>query len=273
MIRRPLAIPCESAMLAATLDLPKEPHQPATGLLIVTGGNEIRSGAWNGQACLAARAARAGHPVLRFERRGVGDSEGENTGFAGSAADIAAAILAFRAACPGLSRLVAWGNCDAASALMLASGAGADALILSNPWTFYDVEPGAEPGAPFAVPAVTPPRALRAYYLQRLANPAALMQLLIGKVSAVRLARNLLAALRRSPPPSGLSARMAAGLARFGGPVRILLAGRDRTAQGFHAVWDKRDPRLAHCPRASHSFVESESREWLFTEIMKILKA
>ena len=51
------------------------------GLLLVTGGNEVRSGAFSGQAQLAARIARKGFPVFRFDRRGVGDSDGENKGF------------------------------------------------------------------------------------------------------------------------------------------------------------------------------------------------
>ena len=269
MIRQPLLLSCEGIRLAATLDLPDRLAQPACGLVIVTGGTEIRSGAWNGQARIAARAAQAGHPVLRFDRRGVGDSEGESTDFTRSAPDIAAAIAALRAACPGLSRLVVWGNCDAASALMLASGAGADALILSNPWTFEGTDSAEAPSAPQA----TPPRALRDYYRQRLGNPVALAQLLAGKVSPGKLAGSLWAALRPPPPPSGLSTRMAEGLARFPGPVSILLAGRDRTAQAFRAVWNKHDPRLRHCPNASHAFVESGASEWVFGEIMKMLKA
>ncbi len=47
-----------------------------TGLLIVSGGNEVRAGAFAGQARLAAEIAAAGHPVFRFDRRGVGDSTG-----------------------------------------------------------------------------------------------------------------------------------------------------------------------------------------------------
>ena len=279
MIRQPLAIPCEGDCLAATLDLPDttSPHAPiehATGLLIVSGGNEIRSGAWNGQARLAARVAQAGFPVLRFDRRGVGDSEGENTQFTGSTNDITAAIAAFRKACPGLTRLVAWGNCDAASALMLACGAGTDALILSNPWTFDSPANGEAAANHAPDPAeATPPQALRSYYLQRLANPVALAQLLLGKVSLIGLLRGLRGALRRAAPPTGLCAEMAIGLARFSGPVSILLAGRDRTAQTFRAVWNGRDPRLHHCPRASHSVVEPEAGEWLFGKIMAALKA
>ena len=63
---------------AATLDS----APGTTGLLMVSGGNEIRAGAFNGQSRLAAEIAAAGFPVFRFDRRGIGDSEGTNRGFA-----------------------------------------------------------------------------------------------------------------------------------------------------------------------------------------------
>ena len=93
MSRRHLVFACEGSRLAGTLD----EAGGATGLLIVSGGNEVRAGAWNGQAQFAARIAAAGFPVLRFDRRGCGDSEGPNGEFRASAPDIAAALAAFRA--------------------------------------------------------------------------------------------------------------------------------------------------------------------------------
>ena len=111
MSRRHLTFACEGSILAATLD----EGMAATGLLIVSGGNELRSGPWSGQAQLAAQIAEAGYPVFRFDRRGIGDSEGPNGEFRSSAADIAAAFAAFRSACPHMVRIVAMGNCDAAS--------------------------------------------------------------------------------------------------------------------------------------------------------------
>jgi exosortase A-associated hydrolase 1 len=265
--RQPLLLPCEGNQLAATVDLPAPTGRATSttsGLVIVTGGTELRCGAWGGQAQLAARLAAAGHPVLRFDRRGVGDSEGRDPGYTTSAPDIAAAIAGLRAASPGLGRVVVWGNCDGASALMLAEGAGADALALSNPWTFEDTS-GSRPNT-------APPQALRAHYLQRLANPAAILRLLTGKVSPRALIASLLAALRPAPPPTSLAQDIAAGIARFPGPVTILLASRDRTAQAFLASWNKADPRLRHCREASHSFVESTAREWLFHEILAVLQ-
>ncbi len=257
MRRRQLTFACEGATLAATL----EAGEAATGLLIVTGGNEVRSGAWNGQALMAARIAAAGFPVFRFDRRGIGDSDGPPGDFRTSAPDIAAALAAFRAACPHVVRIVAMGNCDAASALMLSCGAGCDGLVLANPWTIED-----DAAAP-------PPEALRGHYARRLGDPAAIRRLLTGGVGFGTLFRSLIGALRPAPPPTGLAQDMAAGLARFAGPATLLVAARDRTGQAFLAAWKKDDPRIRMCADATHSFVEAEAREWLEAQVLEFLQS
>jgi exosortase A-associated hydrolase 1 len=222
-----------------------------TGLLIVSGGNELRAGAWNGQAQFAARMASQGFPTFRFDRRGVGDSAGVNGFFRTSTPDIAAALAAFRAECPHVTRIIGMGNCDGASALMLARGAGFDGLILSNPWTIES-----EGAAP-------PPDALRHHYKRRLLDPAAIKRLLSGQVSLGKLVASLKRAISPAPPQTGLAQEMAAGLAQFDGPVLFALAGRDQTAQAFLAAWKKGDSRIRLCAGATHSFVEADAREWL----------
>ena len=180
-----LTFNCEGSTLAGTLDT----APLTTGLLLVSGGNELRSGAFRGQARLAQTIAKRGFPVFRYDRRGVGDSEGENLGFTQSEPDIRAAIEAFRAIAPQVKRIVAYGNCDAASALMLAGGAGCDALVLSNPWTIEDEDDD-----------TPPPQAIRARYLQKLGNPSEVARLLRGGVNLRKLAGGLIRAapLRRA---------------------------------------------------------------------------
>ena len=258
MSRRHIAFDCEGTRLIGTLDAGCE----TTALLIVTGGNEVRAGAWNGQAKFAARIASSGFPVFRFDRRGVGDSEGVNTGFTNSAADIAAAIAALRAAAPQVTRVVGMGNCDGATALVLAKSAGCDALVLSNPWTI-EGDGGDEP-------APAPPAAVRAHYLRRLRDPSAILRLLRGGVKIGQLFGSLKSALRPAPPPSSLAQTFATELKAFAGPVTILLAGRDRTAQVFEAGWDKSDPRVRRCAEATHSYVESQ--DWLAAQVLEALR-
>lgn len=258
MTRRHLTVSCQGSDLAATLDT----APGRTALLLVSGGNEVRAGAWNGQAIFAARIAAQGFPVLRFDRRGVGDSEGVNGGFRSSAPDISAAIETLRAQCPQVDRVVAFGNCDAASALMLARGAGIDALVLSNPWTIDDETQEA------------PAEVVRDHYRRRLADPAAIRRLLTGQVPLAKLARSLMSAVRPAPAaPDGLGAQIAEGISAFCGPIRFLVAGRDRTGLAFLSHWDKADPRIHNCPGATHSYVEPAAQDWLVDQVLEMLRS
>jgi exosortase A-associated hydrolase 1 len=261
---------CEGAWCAATLD----EGDKTTGLLIVSGGNEIRSGAHAGQAALAAHVAALGYPVFRYDRRGVGDSEGENRGFESSAADISAAITAFRNEAPHLKRVIAFGNCDAASALTLFHpGLSIDRLVLANPWV---IEAQTDTNAP------TPPSpaAIRARYWQRLKNPRSLVDLLTGKVNLKKLASGIRQAAQNEKP-TALAGRLAQALAISAVPSAIVLARRDTTAMAFRAAWQSdsfdtvrgRDTvTLESFDSASHSFADSDSKLWLYQKIREALE-
>jgi exosortase A-associated hydrolase 1 len=249
---------CDGAQLVGTLDR----AEGKTGLMIVSGGNELRSGAWAGQAQLAARVAAAGHPVFRFDRRGIGDSEGTNAGFHGSLPDIKAAIAAFRQAAPQLTRIIAFGNCDAATALLLgASELDVDGFVLANPWTIDGDE------APEAMPAA----AVRSRYLEKLANPREVWRLLSGGVDLRKLAKGLRSAAPVATPGSPLVETMRARCNAAAVPVQILLASRDRTAQMFTEVWPRGDTRVATIDSGSHSFSDETGREWLFERLLAAL--
>ncbi|KPF93548.1 esterase [Novosphingobium sp. AAP83] len=259
--RRHLTFACEGATLVGTLDIAEA--SGSVGLLLVSGGNELRGGAWGGQAQLAARLAQQGFPVFRYDRRGVGDSEGDNPTFRHSGPDIAAAIAAFRNHAPHVSRVIAFGNCDAAAALMLfAHGLAIGGLVLANPWTIDGEE------APQAMPAA----AIRSRYLAKLTNPREVLRLLTGGVNLAKLAKGLRGAAATKATPSGLMAEMQAGLAAFAGPVAILLARGDRTAQMFEAAWNTTDPRIQRIDSASHSFSDDAAREWLFARLVEMLE-
>ncbi|SEH12061.1 exosortase A system-associated hydrolase 1 [Sphingopyxis sp. YR583] len=272
-MRHQLSFACEGATLAASLDAAAS----GTGLLIVSGGNEIRSGAHRGMAMLAARIAEAGHPVFRFDRRGIGDSEGANDGFESSGPDIAAAIAAFREAAPHVTHIVAFGNCDAASALLLHQPLALDGLIVANPWT-YDSD-GEESDAP----ALPPASAIRARYLSRLKDPRSLLRLFKGEVDLRKLFRGL-SALKQPPQqraPDSLADRIDATLAELLCPATILLATDDRTAQAFiescgpSLAYIEKNPstlRVERLASASHSFAGDDG-EWLAQRILAVLAA
>jgi exosortase A-associated hydrolase 1 len=249
-MRRVIEFLCEGATLVGTLD----EGAGTSGLLIVSGGNEIRIGAHRGMAKLAKDIAAAGHPVLRFDRRGIGDSEGENRGFRSSGPDIAAALATLRAECPDLTRVVAFGNCDAATALAL-HDVPVDSRFLANPWVIPST--GEMP----------PPAAIKDRYARRLRDPEAWRALLTGKIDMRKLAKGLgrLAAAKPAQPDS-LADKTVRALEASKIPTIILLASGDATAIAFADVW-RNDPsiRVERIDSSSHSFADDASYARLLT--------
>ncbi len=255
-MRRALNFACEGATLAGTVD----DAPGSAGLLIVSGGNEIRAGAHRGMAELAAMVAARGYPVFRFDRRGVGDSDGENRGFRFSGADIQAALDAFRRECAQVTRVVAFGNCDAATALAL-HGVPVDARVLANPWVIPSS--GEMP----------PPAAIKDRYVRRLRDPEAWKALLTGKIDMAKLAKGLgrLAAAKPALPDS-LADKTVRALEASTIPTTILLATRDATAIAFSDAW-RNDPAIAieRIDTASHSFAEPEANRKLVKLLLHMM--
>jgi len=220
-MRRLIAFDCDGVSCAATLD----EGTNASGLLIVSGGNEIRPGAHRGMAKLALDIAGESFPVFRYDRRGIGDSEGSNGGFSSSGPDIMAATNAFRAAAPYISRIVAFGNCDAATALVMHRGtAPIDALVLANPWV---IEPKDD---------LPPPAAIKDRYVRRLRDPEAWKALISGKVNIAAVARGL-GRIAMPATAGDLATGFAEALVAAPLPTHILLAERDGTALAFADAW------------------------------------
>jgi len=257
-MRRLIAFACAGERLLGTLD----EASGATGLLIVSGGNEVRGGAHRGMALLAARLAKAGVPVFRFDRRGVGDSSGENGGFLSAAPDIAAAAATFTAE-TGLRRLVAFGNCDAATALALfGECAGIDRLILANPWV---IEGGGD---------LPPAAAIRARYATALRTPKEWLRLATGGVSLRKVAKGLRKVAQTPAPTEGaLAARLIAALHGWGERATILLARGDATAIAYlDAIKDAGlIAPVAMLDSASHSFALPGDEDWLLERILAAL--
>lgn len=246
MTRLILSFPCAGETLIGTLDA----AQGATGLLIVSGGNEVRCGAHRGMALLAADLAAAGVPVFRFDRRGIGDSTGENQGYAESGPDIAAAAAAFRAAAPQVTRIVGFGICDAATALAGFHRDGAiNALVLANPWIGDEGD-----GLP-------PASAIRAHYADRARDPRQWLRAARGGINIGNAISGLLKiSSKQHEIDNPIADRMAVALVDT--PYTFLLAERDNTAIRFVQGW-RHGGTIARLDSDSHSFARPGDADWL----------
>lgn len=265
-------ISCDKDRLAATLDGGTE----TTALLIVSGGNEIRSGAHGGMARLAARIAERGFPVLRYDRRGIGESTGDNSGFLGSAAEIIAATRFLRQQLPQVKSVIAFGNCDAATALALfGPSAGLDGYILANPWVIESASATDGEQTPISSAAI------RSRYWDRIKNPKTILDLFSGKIDIGKLLKGLKQA-SRSDDTGALALRLRDGLAGLEQDTRLLLAKRDSTARAFLAAWkssnfeplrSKSAIRIETLDSASHSFADAASKDWLTAQVLEALRS
>jgi exosortase A-associated hydrolase 1 len=234
------------------------------GVLVIVGGPQYRVGSHRQFVLLARALAAGGIPVLRFDYRGLGDSAGAQRDFTDIETDIRTAIDCFvqRA---GLTRVVLWGLCDAASAaLMYAATDGRVAgLVLLNPWVHTTTGEARV--------------RLKSYYLERLRSGAFWRKLVRFELDW----RDSLASLRGylgrafvpargGPVQSSYIDRMRCGWSAYGGPVLLILSGDDLTASEFRQMCDD-DPawrslrdratvQRVDLAQANHTFARAEWR-------------
>ena len=259
-MRRLLTFDCEGAQLGASLD----EADGSTGILMVTGGSQTRIGSHRLYERLGRTLVVQGFPCFRFDRRGVGDSAGEDPGYRGSSPDLAAAAAAFRAEQPGLRHVVGLGLCDGATALALyGTEAGIDGIIMINPWL---VEAEAD---------VPPPAAIRRHYREQLLTLSGWKRLLGGSISYRKLLRGV-AKAAKPIEGSELAAEVAQALGRGSLPTTLILAKGDATAiaaarevraRAFQGLISRRE----EIDTDSHTFAKPGDVEALAAAILSAL--
>lgn len=283
MTEQAMTIDCDGAAMVAILHRPG----PAVAcsrrgvLMVVGGGPQYRVGGHRQLTLWARQLCEHGFPVLRFDYRGMGDSSGLFQGFLSLDDDIRCAIDRFVAEVPDLDEIVLWGECDAASAILLYASRDSrvKAAVLLNPWVRTD--------------AVKAKAILRFYYLQRLMQPSFWKKLVSGRFNPAASLVSALGLWRKSrqqrplvstpvnetgerragvpiPRSLPLTEGMLLGLNRFEGPLMLVLSGRDLIAREFETVvasssgWQQALTRRALCrhdmPDADHTFSSARQR-------------
>ncbi len=234
----PVTMDCAGDRLLGILSKPETPSP--LGLVIVVGGPQYRVGSHRQFLLLARRLAKAGHAVLRFDYRGMGDSGGSPRSFEDIDEDIAAAIDTLQVHCPQVQVVALWGLCDGASASLLYAGRQRDGrvagLCLLNPWVRSE--------------ASLARTTVKHYYRERLLQLGFWRKLGRGQLdwrrSLSSLHANFLAGRTRLSANASLAcasasvdgpvpfqSQMAISLRRFPGPVLLVLSGNDYTAKEF----------------------------------------
>jgi uncharacterized protein len=213
------------------------PGAPLSGaaVLVIVGGPQYRAGSHRQFVQLARCLAAAGHVVLRFDYRGMGDSSGTARNFENVSADVGRALDMLQQQAPQARSLVLFGLCDGASAALLylqeTSDRRVGGLCLLNPWARSD--------------STLARTHLKHYYLQRLGQRAFWSKLLRGGVGLARLSEFVQSlktgyAGRRRQLATGTAdrslpfqERMARGWRAFEHGILLALSGNDLTAQEF----------------------------------------
>lgn len=233
-------------------------------VLIVVGGPQYRVGSHRQFVSSALALAAAGFPVLRFDYRGMGDSEGEYSGFEHVSDDIRAAIDTLDATCHPRRGVVLLGLCDAASAALMycCSDPRVVGLILMNPWVRSEQSQAAV--------------VIKRYYATRLLQVDFWRKLANGGIDFSGSARSLFGNLARAAkrPVSqagGFIGLMRSGLRYFRGPVLVVQSGRDLTADEFRArcrsdvEWQRglarKGVEVVDMPEADHTFSQASHLE------------
>ncbi len=209
--------------------MPAQINKSGVGVIILVGGPQYRVGPHRQYVHLARHLARNGIPAMRFDFRGVGDSDGPYPGFENVGDDLNAAVAAFREHVPAVEKIIPWGLCEGASSILLTLSDHPDiaGAILANPWV------RTRSGLAKAH--------LKHYYGKRFLDIDFWKRLFTGKANPFKIIKSLSSTVQNLFRPKEKATgemlpfpdRMAKGLNQFNKPVLLVQSGNDLVAREF----------------------------------------
>lgn len=272
--------------LIGILHLPESAKSKDVGVLIIVGGPQTRVGSHRQFVLLSRFLMENGIASMRFDYRGMGDSEGGEANYLDVSDDIHSAINAFKAEA-NVKQVVLWGLCDAASSALIYQYHypvnDVIGMILLNPWV------RSEQGEAKTI--------MKHYYLNRLKDPALWRKVFSLKFdfkgSVSSFSDNLKKMLTSNPPVQAQSEEkpatnndnyiqhMLRGLTSFQQQVLLVISGDDLTASEFLELLKSSKPwqqqieakvdKTHTIEQANHTFstqqwrqeVEQQSLDWV----------
>jgi exosortase A-associated hydrolase 1 len=247
--QRALRFTCNGSSLVGVVDIPERPLQ--RGLLLLADCSSYRVGSHRQFTLMSRALAQRGIPVMRFDRRGMGDSEGEPRHGDAVDDDVRAAMKEFFMQAPDMREVVILGLGDAAAAAALYAphDERVRGLVLLNPQV-RKPRGGAE-------------HSLGHHYLARLGEVAFWKRVAAGEVDFAAGAAVLRDNVRQAVHDrrTSLPRRLAASLSAFTGQVLVVLGAADPTARDAARMLRRHHVRCRQVsiPGADHAFA---SREW-----------
>ena len=267
---------CEGQQLIGVATIPDNPR-PVAMIAIVAGGPQYRGGVGRNLVDLSRVLAAQGITMLRFDYRGMGDSDGEFNNFLSIKPEIEAATDFLKRIVPEIKDVVLWGGCNAASSIMIfgAQVSGISGMIVSNPYVDSRQHQA---------------KAQQAHYLRRLMEPTFWRKLFSGQYAIGAQLSELWQMVKsrlqkRSQPNTANSnssvekpfqVRMLEGFGQFEGVCLLVASGRSVDAQSFQylvdssAQWQAAIGRASvdrlSLPEADQGFSAHSSRNELFSE-------
>ncbi|MEM9253829.1 MAG: hydrolase 1, exosortase A system-associated [Pseudomonadota bacterium] len=261
----PVVFECQGASLVGIVHRIADVQR--TGILcVIAGGPQYRAGVGRSMVSMARELSAAGIPVMRFDHRGLGDSDGTFRGFEYLEEDLEAAAACFLQQVPELEAIVLWGGCDAASGAMISGWKvpSVASMVLGNPWVTSEE---------------TQLAVMRQHYFRRLGEWSFWRKLLSLEYNvkdyAVAVWRKLTGRLQglsvtveqaQGESNGDYVPRMLEGLQRFDGPVLFLMSGQSLVSKEFDEMVSHSAAWQAACGRPGNERIDIAEADQTFSE-------
>ncbi len=283
VMEEPVQFICNNKRLYGILHIPDSIVTPATIMIILTGGPQVRTGGHRLYVQLSRFLCEHNISTFRFDYEGSGDSEGDFVGFQHAGPSLAAAIHFLHKKFKNEVNVIIWSLCDgaAAAALYVATNQGyISGLILCNP--FVITEQGAARSN------------IKHYYGRRFFDKDFLRNLICFKLNfkltIKSLLQNIIDAQFLPINKSGAITsnksfspeQVVDGLQKLKKPIRIILSTDDIVAANFQDELKKNKAIKNDYKKnkiinyfikgADHTFVDPFAKEKLFSLTLQAVK-